>query len=106
MLGRERAVNGDAERKDKHGRYRFMNPEHASFPIPRIYRATFQRRPAYVVLHWHWYWSSADVLHVLLPPAPGLVKSEARSAAVEALAHAFVADLLADLEADHREEHR
>jgi hypothetical protein len=51
-------------------------------------------------MHWHWFWSAADALHVLLPPAPGLLRPGPRPAAVEALAQALLADLLADLEGD------
>ena len=76
----------------------------AGFPVPRIYLRSFQQRPAYAALHWHWFCSSADVLHVLRPPAPGLMRSEPRPSAIEALAHALVADLLAEIEADTRRE--
>jgi hypothetical protein len=72
----------------------------AAFPVPRIYLPSFQQRPAYAVLHWHWFWSSADVLHVPRPPAPGLMRSQPRPTVVDALAHALAADLLAEIEAD------
>jgi len=72
----------------------------AGFPVPRIYLPSFQQRPAYAMRHWHWFWSSADVLHVLRPPAPGLMRSRARPAVVDALAHVLLTDLLADVEAD------
>jgi hypothetical protein len=79
----------------------------AGFPVPRIYLPSFEQRPAYAVLHWHWFWSSADVLHVLRPPAPGLMRSQPRPAVIDALAQALLADLLAEIEADtHREAQR
>jgi hypothetical protein len=79
-----------------------VSTEHsrAGYPVPRIYLPSFQQCPAYVALHWHWFWTAADALHVLLPPAPGLLRSRPRPAAVEALAQALVADLLANLEGD------
>jgi hypothetical protein len=78
----------------------------AGFPVPRIYRPSFQQRPAYAVLHCHWFWSSADIVNVLRPSAPGLMKSQLRPRVVEALAYALVADLLADLEGDHETERK
>jgi hypothetical protein len=76
----------------------------AGFPVPRIYRPSFQQRPAYADLHWHWFWSSADILHVLRPSAPGLMTSQPRPNVVEALAYALVADLLADFEREDETE--
>jgi hypothetical protein len=73
-------------------------------PMPRIYLPSFQQRPAYAALHWHWFWSSADILHVLRPSAPGLMKPQPRPSVVEALAYALVADLLADFERDDETE--
>jgi hypothetical protein len=76
----------------------------AGFSVPRIYRPSFQQRPAYAQLHWHWFWSSAGVLHVLRPSAPRLMKSQPRPSVVEALAYALVADLPADFERDDETE--
>jgi hypothetical protein len=68
-----------------------------TFPVPHMYEHAFQSRPAWVVMHWHWFWSVADTLHVLRPPAPG-VTAALPSAVIEALARALVADVLAEVE--------
>ncbi len=67
------------------------------FPVPRMYEHAFQSRPAWVVMHWHWFCSSANTLHVLRPPPPG-VAAPVRPAVIEALARALVADVLAEAE--------
>jgi len=67
------------------------------FPVPRIYEDTFHGQPAWVVMHWHWFWSAADTLHVLRPPAPGGTAA-LTPAVIEALARALVADVLAEAE--------
>jgi len=67
-----------------------------AFPVPRMYEQSFQSQPAWV-MHWHWFWSPADTLHVLRPPPPG-VPAALTPAVIEALARALVADVLAEAE--------
>ena len=67
------------------------------WPTPLVYQIPFQRRPNYMELHWHWFWSSADRLQVFRPPAPGAEASVCVGPAViDALAQALVADLLSE----------
>jgi len=65
------------------------------WPTPLVYQIPFQRRPDYMDLHWHWFWSSADRLHVIQPPAPVAgVSVGVGPAVIDALAQALMADLL------------
>jgi hypothetical protein len=48
-------------------------------------------------MHWHWFWSAANTVHVLRPPAPG-VTAPVTPGVIEALARALVADVLAEAE--------
>ena len=69
----------------------------AGWPIPRFYQVPFQPRPDYLDLHWHWFWSSADRLQVIRPPAPAAEASvHVGPAVIDALAHALMADLLSE----------
>jgi hypothetical protein len=101
-----RRLRGGAESRMKMNGVASMDDSGRGFRVPRIYLRSFQQRPAYAALHWHWFWSSADGLYVLRPPAPGLMRSQPRPLAIEALAHALVADLVADIETDTRREER
>ncbi|PYN34834.1 MAG: hypothetical protein DME01_14235 [Candidatus Rokuibacteriota bacterium] len=78
------------------------------WPTPLVYQIPFQRRPNYMELHWHWFWSSADRLQVIRPPAPGAEASVCVGPAViDALAQALVADLLSETTVgENREELR
>ena len=80
----------------------------AGWPIPPFYRVPFQPRPDYRELHWHWFWSSADRLQVILPPAPVAgVSVGVGPTVIDALAQALVADLLSEATvAQDREELR
>ena len=59
-------------------------------------------------LHWHWFWSSADRLQVIRPPAPGAEASvRVGPAVIDALAQVLVADLLSETTlGENREELR
>ena len=48
-------------------------------------------------IHWHPFWTSADSLHVVLPPL-GTGGGRCGPASIEALARVLVADVLADVE--------
>lgn len=78
------------------------------WPTPLVFQIPFQRRPNYMELHWHWFWSSADRLQVIRPPAPGAEASVCVGPAViDALAQALVADLLSETTVgENREELR
>jgi hypothetical protein len=78
------------------------------WPIPRLYQPTFRTQPAYRSFHWHLFWSSADRLQVILPPAPVAAASVGVGPSViDALAQALVADLLSEATAgEDREELR
>jgi len=70
---------------------------HDGWPVPRFYQIPFQLRPDYLDLHWHWFWSSADRLQVIRPPAPVAEASvHVGPAVIDALAQALVADLLSE----------
>ena len=78
------------------------DPENGGFvdgwPIPFFYQVPFQPRPDYLELHWHWFWSSADRLQVILPQAPVAgVSVGVGPTVIEALAQALVADLLSEM---------
>ena len=69
----------------------------AGWTIPPFYRVSFQPRPDYLDLHWHWFWSSADRLQVIRPPAPVAgVSVGVGPTVIDALAQALVADLLSE----------
>ena len=64
------------------------------WPIPRFYQIPFQLRPDYLDIHWHWFWSSADRLHVILPPLPPAAATvRVGPTVIDALAQALVAEL-------------
>ena len=70
---------------------------HDGWPIPRFYQVPFQLRPDYLDLHWHWFWSSADWLQVIPPPAPVAgVSVGVGPTVIDALAWALVANLLSE----------
>ena len=75
---------------------------------PLVYQIPFQLRPDYLDLHWHWFWSSADRLQVILPPAPVAEASVCVGPTViDALAQTLVADLLSETTVgEDREERR
>ena len=87
---------------------RLTNPPFSGWPIPRFYQDPFQPRPDYLDLHWHWFWSSADRLQVIRPPAPGAEASvRVGPAVIDALAQVLVADLLSETTlGENREELR
>ena len=67
------------------------------WPAPLVYQIPFQHRANYLDLHWHWFWSSADRLQVIRPPAPVAEASVyVGPAVIDALAQALVADLLSE----------
>jgi len=67
------------------------------WPTPLVYQIPFQCRPDYMDLHWHWFWSSADRLQVIRPPAPAAEASvHVGPAVIDALAQVLVADLLSE----------
>jgi len=78
-----------------------FDPRAGGFPVPRMFEHTFESPPAWV-MHWHWFWSAANTLHVLRPPPPGAPVG-VTPAVIEALARALVADVLAEI--DSVEEH-
>jgi hypothetical protein len=71
--------------------------------VPRIYEHTFQTQPAWV-MHWHWFWSTADTLQVFRPPAPAVAAVNITPAVIEALARALVVDFLAEPESSNTTE--
>jgi len=74
-----------------------LDVQHHGFRVPRIYQPIFQLRPAYLDLHWHWFWPSADRLQVIVPPAPHAEASlRVGPTVINALAQALVADLLSE----------
>ena len=76
---------------------RLTNPPFSGWPIPRFYQDPFQPRPDYLDFHWHWFWSSADRLQVIRPPAPVAgVSVGVGPTVIDALAQALVADLLSE----------
>lgn len=64
----------------------------------RTYEAPFHSPPAWRVMHWHWFWSTATTLCILRPPPPSTTHAGTPStpAVIEALARALVADVLAE----------
>ena len=76
---------------------RWWRPAFTGWPVPRMYQPSFQTEPAYLSIHWHPFWTSADSLHVVLPPL-GTGGGRFSPASIEALAQVLVADVLADSE--------
>ena len=78
------------------------------WPTPHVYQIPFQHRANYRDLHWHWFWSSADRLQVIRPPAPvAEVGVRVGPVVIDALAQALVADLLSETTVgENREELR
>lgn len=66
------------------------------FPVPSIYASSFAKPPEWAS-HPHRFWSTAEILYVVLPPPPGFPGGSFTSALIDALASALVADLLADM---------
>ncbi len=67
------------------------------WPTPVFYQVSFQHRPEYLNLHWHWFWSTAHRLHVIRPPGSVADRSfRIGPTVIDALAQLLVADLLSD----------
>ena len=76
---------------------RWWRPAFTCWPAPRMYQSSFQSEPAYLSIHWHPFWTSADSLHVVVPPL-GTGGGRCGPASIDALAQVLVADVLADVE--------